>query len=106
MGESDGESWTGKEILVFLLACLGYAWKSEVELAFIGNESIKEEHEGKRMVHEEEEKEEEEEEEEEEDGYDSAEDCWRCKDDMCFKHALRGGGGFVREVVRITHSIL
>lgn len=29
-------------------------------------------------------------EEEDDDGYDSAENCWRCRDDMCIKHALRG----------------
>jgi len=52
---------------------------------------------------EEQEDEENEEEEEDDDGYDSADDCWRCRDDMCLKHALRGFSGIVREVVRIPH---
>lgn len=46
-----------------------------------------------------------EEEGDEDDGYDSAEDCWRCRDDMCFKHALRGiKGAKVTEVVYYTIS--
>jgi hypothetical protein len=36
--------------------------------------------------------------EEDLDGYDSAEDCWRCRDDMCFKHAVRGLGLKLHEV--------
>ena len=35
------------------------------------------------------------------DGYDSAEDCWRCRDDMCIKHAVRGLGVKLHEVVSV-----
>jgi len=32
------KDWTDQEILVFLFACLGYVWKSDVEHSFVGNE--------------------------------------------------------------------
>ena len=63
-------------------------------------ESEEREEDEEREEEQEDEENEEEEEEEDDDGYDSAENCWRCRDDMCVKHALRGFGGIVREVVR------
>lgn len=39
---------------------------------------------------------------EDDDGYDSAENCWRCRDDMCFKHAARGLGITLTPIVSDT----